>query len=299
MQMIKIFGEHDFELHEPEVGTLPDFLQPRWSVALNRSALVRELAQAQDRETAERALRRYVERAEQAVLMVGRGFYPVKIGKGKTERSRRIALACARGPEPDAPAVTSRFYAPAALVVLAPPGARGHQDAFLPAFWVREKLKEVAARAVYARQQFERVPRAKPCWPAHLIQQFLESLLSQLPAAHVIEAERLARDRERARLAAQRTAIAPVTAQQREAVRAELQARERALELRRARRNAKMPIRTNVNVRWTTWTSLRRRFLSHEHHAQNVSVRVAGAVSYVICPDGREVRVATKNLEYV
>jgi len=90
MRTVQIFGNRDFEPHEPEVGTLPDLLQPRWCVALNRSALVRELAHAPDREAAERALRQYVERAEQAVLLVGRGFYAVKVGKGKTELSRRL-----------------------------------------------------------------------------------------------------------------------------------------------------------------------------------------------------------------
>jgi hypothetical protein len=103
----------------------------------------------------------------------------------------------------------------------------------------------------------------------------------------------------RASLAVQRVANAGLMARQREhlaALRQELKAKAA---LARARRNAKMPMRTNVNVRWTSWTTVRGRRQSHEHHAENVSVRTAGAVSYVIYPDGREQRVATKNLEYV
>ena len=238
--VLKIFGDHDFEVCEPAIGTLPDFLQPRWSVALNRSALVRELSHAQHREAAELALRHYVERAEQAVLSVGRGFYPVKIGKGKTDLSRRISIVCARGSEPDAATFTSRFYAPAALLVLAPEGVRGSQIAFLPAFWVREKLKEVGARAAYSRQKFERVPCAEPCWPAHLKQLLLDSLLSQLPSAEALEQERVTRDRERARFAEQTTAttITPGVEEQRVALRAKLQEREHELARGRARRRA-------------------------------------------------------------
>ena len=195
--------------------------------------------------------------------------------------------------------MTSSFYAPAALVALTPPGARGCQAAYLPAFVVREKLKEVAARAAYQRQQFARVSLGQPCWSPHFKQQFLESLLSQPPAARVIEVERLARDRDRARLAAQRVADARLMVQQRETFAAPRRQQKARSDLARARCNAKMPMRKNVNVRWTSWTSVCRRRQSHEHHAQNVSVRIAGTVSYVIYPDGREVRVATKNLEYL
>jgi hypothetical protein len=152
------------------------------------------LGQTQDLAAAELALRCYAERAERAVLSVGRGCYAVKAGKGKTELADASRLPARAG----APTVTCRFHVPASLVVLAPPGPRGHRNAFLPAFVADEKLRAVAARAVYKRQQFERMPLAQSCWPAHLKAQFLDVLLSQLPPAEAVEADRLARERARA-----------------------------------------------------------------------------------------------------
>jgi len=100
-------------------------------------------------------------------------------------------------------------------------------------------------------------------------------------------------------LAAQYAAAARVVEQQRETLRALLHEQKRQADLERERRRAKMPVRHNVNVRWTSWILLHGKRQRQEHTAQNVSVRIAGAVSYVIYPDGGEVRVATKNLEYL
>jgi hypothetical protein len=295
----QIFGQYDLQVNEPLIGNLPVFQQSQWRGALDQSTLVEELSQAQDLADVEFAIRRYVERAERAVLSVGRGFYLVTVGKGKTNLSRHIAISCARGRAPGAPTVTARLDVPASLVVLAPAGARGHQEAFLSAFFVDQQLTQIARRAAYPRQQFERVLLTQPCWPAHLKQQFLDSLLSQLPSAAAIERDKLARARARAMLAAQYAAAARVVEQQRETLRALLHEQKRKADLERERRRAKMPVYKNVNVKWTIRTAMRGRFEFQEHHAENVSVRVAGAVSYVIYPDGREVRVATKNLEYV
>jgi len=296
---IQIFGQYDLQVNEPVIGNLPAFQQSQWRGALDESTLVEELGQAQDLTDVEFAIRRYVERAERAVLSVGRGFYLVTVGKGKTNLSRHIAISCARGRAPGAPTVTARLDVPASLVVLAPAGARGHREAFLAAFFVDQQLTQIASRAAYPRQQFERVPLTQPCWPAHLKQQFLNSLLSQLPSAAAIERDRLARERARAMLAAQYAAAARVVEQQRETLRALLHEQKRQADLERERRRAKMPVRHKVNVRWTSWILRHGKRQRQEHTAQNVSVRIAGAVSYVIYPDGGEVRVATKNLEYL
>ena len=67
---IKIFGQHDFEIHEPVIGNLSDFQKSDANQLLARSALVHELGQAQGLDAAELALHRYVERA---VWPIGRG----------------------------------------------------------------------------------------------------------------------------------------------------------------------------------------------------------------------------------
>lgn len=101
----QIFGQYDLQLNEPVIGNLPAFQQSQWRGALDESTLVEELGQAQDLTDVEFAIRRYVERAERAVLSVGRGFYLVTVGKGKTNLSRHIAISCARGRAPGAPTV--------------------------------------------------------------------------------------------------------------------------------------------------------------------------------------------------
>jgi hypothetical protein len=72
-------------------------------------------------------------------------------------------------------------------------GVRGYQDAYLPSFMVRQKLKEVAERAQYESQRFDRIPIAHVCWPPHFKQQLFDGLVSQLPCADVIADEIRAR----------------------------------------------------------------------------------------------------------
>jgi hypothetical protein len=67
-------------------------------------------------------------------------------------------------------------------------GVRGYQDAYLPSFMGRQKLKEVAERAQYESQRFDRIPIAHVCWP-----QLFDGLVSQLPCADVIADEIRAR----------------------------------------------------------------------------------------------------------
>lgn len=299
MQAIKIFGEHNFEIHEPFVGSFPAFLEVTWRSKLSPAVLVQELCGAQAYRAAEDAIRRYADRAEQAVLAVGRGFYAVKAGKGKTDKSMRVEIECRRGREPDAPTVVSSFYAPTSLVLHAPLGPRARRDAFLSTFFVRQKLKEVANRAQYKWQNFERVPVAAVCWPPHLKQEFLDSLLSQLPTGEAINEARRAIENEREIREAQRVELCRMETQEREIERVLMEKQRANRAAARARRNAKMEVRVGVNVKWRTWTRVRGVDKPIDGQANDVSVRTSGAASYVIFPDGRELRVATKNLDFL
>lgn len=299
MLNVKVFGDHNFEIREPDIGALPPFYQRTWLSELGREQFARELREAQDLGAAETAIRRYVDRVERALLIVKRGYYPVKAGKGKTDKSRRIRIECRCGDRPDAPAIVSSFYAPASQVVLGPPGPRGLRNAYLPCFIVMRELKEVAARAQYNSQRFDRIPIAHACWPPHFKQQLFDALVSQLPHADIIADEIRAREARQEMSMKQQTEAAQLEAQKRDIDPEMREKKQTKAKAARLRREQKMERRIDVHVKWHAWTRARGRFVPQYYEAAHVSVLISGAASYILFPDGRRLRVHTANLEYL
>lgn len=175
---ITLFGKHDFLLIEPTLGNLPATVRKNFRARLQRWRAVRELEAASDWAAVEHALARYVARAERAIVSAGLGWYQVRTGKGKTEKSRRIWIHCSKGRGPDAGKIMSSFLVPASVLSVAPPAGRNAHQAFLPAFIADQRLFEVSQRDRY--QKFERVPACQACWPQHLKASFSGYLHLQL-----------------------------------------------------------------------------------------------------------------------
>jgi hypothetical protein len=107
----------------------------------------------------------FVRRLNRGVIESGGGWLPVKIGKGATEASVRATIVRVGGGE-------SKFSAPASMV----------RDGHLPAWFVQKKLAEVAARAPYRSQRYERCAANVATIPDSWGQAYVENLLALLPA---------------------------------------------------------------------------------------------------------------------
>jgi len=185
LRKIKISQQYEFLITEPTVGGLPDWLKPKFKHLLD--AAVRRLARnliCSDLNLlrAEAAITRFVDEIEEAVLSLDRGFFKVSVHPGKTEQSLRVSIRCAAGKalpeEEEQRIVTSSFHVPAVSVVRAP---SDRKIGFLPAYLTRKKLQEVADRALYKSQRYERRPIAGPSWLPHLKQSLRDALYAQLP----------------------------------------------------------------------------------------------------------------------
>jgi hypothetical protein len=299
MLNVKLFHYYNFEIKEPDTGALPPFYLSIWLSALEKDRFAHELRAATDRDAAVAAISRYVNRVERASLAVKRGYYQVKAGKGKTDRSYRISIDCRRGNDPDAPVVVSSFYSPASQVVLSPPGPRGLRKAYLPCFIVLRALKEVAERAVYDSQRFDRIPVAHAGWPPHFKQELFDSLVAQLPHPDVFAHETRTREAQQEIANRRQAEAAQLEAQKRQTDLELSEKRKAKSKAARLRREQKMERRVDVHVKWHTWSRERGRFVPQYDEAAHVSVLISGAASYILFPDGGRLRVKTANLEYL
>jgi hypothetical protein len=301
MRTIRIFHGYVFDIIEPaEQKNLHPFYLQLWNYDADPDQFARDLQQAKSKQHGVEAINAYVDRVENAIINGGRGYYAVKVHKGKTERSLEISLPCTAGREPGAKRITSSFLVPASIVQRASSDSAHSSCGYVWAFRVKEELKNLSERSLYARQKYERVPIDQPCWPSHLKQQFKDLLLAQLPNVEQIEAA------DQIATMAAKTAAAARQEQQAQANRAQVtriaetqrQVTEKSI-AERAKRQAKMEHQHNVNVEWFTWATKNGKSVKVHGHAENVSVRISGAASYVLLSGGREIRVATKNLTYL
>ncbi|MBN9424154.1 MAG: hypothetical protein BGO63_18315 [Candidatus Accumulibacter sp. 66-26] len=240
----------------------------------------------------------HIPMAAEAVVAAGHGWLHAKYRPGKTTKSLHVGVACRLGKdhrECTADKTVSWFYAPANLALLDGPGF-----CFLPAWFVAKALQGVRERSRSARLKVDRIPVDAPCWPPALADgEYFTRLLKWLPTSAELDACRLAIIESR-RVAEQKVMQWEADSETRAAL-ATRQAearnkREQKSAVARQKRIAQQPSKTNVNVRWRTWSKLNGRFVAADHEASGVTVRLAGARAYIVFSTGREIAVATKNL---
>jgi hypothetical protein len=211
-------------------------------------------------------------------MRAGLGFYLVKVGKGKTDKSVRVTISVTRG--------ESHFFAPATMVVKTSAGAT-----YLPAWFVQKALAELRARS-RPSQNYNRIPLENRQVPQALRHDYLQSLIACLPSEAEIEAHKEAQRKAKAAQAEARA----IAAEQ-----AKIEAREReeqatAAKKKHADRLSALPRQEHVQVSWIEWVKFKGRFQPNTKIANDVTVVTSGKRAYVVFPDGSEKIVSTSNL---
>lgn len=157
---ITMLRRYSFQIVGPALNSpLPAFLETEFYRNLAPLTLARELEEAKDRDAAEGAIARFVDRAEAAVLQAGRGFHEVKVSPGKTERSRKISIRCYERDKPDH-TLNSRLC-PHKLGRFPPPGGADKGTGTCPHTLQRRNSRRWSSDPNVGRKSSSAYPR--PC----------------------------------------------------------------------------------------------------------------------------------------
>lgn len=286
----------------PTRENAPDFVKEKFKNQVQPSLCMSALGRARTLAEAEQAINEHLGRIEQSIRAVGWGCIKVKIGKGASPASVKAKLECWAGETPpsgrpdERKKVVSEFYAPASAVMACQEKGYG----LLNQFFVIKKLEEVAARS-QSGSRYKRVPVAPAICPPGVLEEVKKRMMAQLPtqealeaqaaAALLLESERQAKIQEREKAVMQRREIQAAQAAS-NVIRQAAKADDRKNKL------AAMETHKNVSAHWHNWAGTSKNRVKIERDAEGVDVHISGARAYVVFPDGEEIIVATKNLQF-
>ena len=306
-----VFGLVDLEMYYPDMDQMPDWAKEKLKKRIadhrcGHRSMGDQLRSATTVADLQNIIAEWAETIEKVLIKEGRGFYQVKTHKGKTPASIKVEIEVKKGdynPDydyhgDDRKYGVSSFSAPVSMLIESEDG-----KVWLPAWFVQKKLNEVKNNAHYNSQKYNRYPINPQIWPEPLKKKFLAHHFDQLPDQADIDAQladQAAKLEEKRQVREKEEAIRRAESEKREAEeRAVKQAKEAKAAIRKERLRAAMERKENVNVEWKSW--YRKKGFCHaiEEAAENVTLLISGARTYILFPDGDEQIVKTSNVKIV
>lgn len=249
----------------------------QWAVNKLQAALIRE-KERNDEAAAKLTIAKFSEEVRDAVIAAGYGCVEVKVGKGKTDASRKASVAVIKGDEPSSLSGSSSFYVPAASII---------SKRFLPVWLVEKKLVEVAERAEYRSGQYKRVLAAPRVWPG-------EADYLAMCEEKILPAWREAVEKYQAELVTINEQIEKNARESREkserffAERAIQKEKSAKANANRLKRRAALETHKNVAVEWLVSERRDGQYVKVPRRLENVTVQISGSRAYVIEVGGKE-----------